>query len=96
MSKCSALTAWLSDQLMLPIIVMLLVVSTVTIAAMGLYVPWYNHFVEGCLSSKNGTVLGTNLYAVAFNFAAHDGSMHAPTEGKALHGLVNAFILYVL
>ena len=50
-------------------------VVIIVLAAAGVYIPTYLHYVDGCIvHPSNGTLLSNNLYSTAFNFAAGEGN----------------------
>jgi len=52
-------------------------VVTAAVVITAVYLPFYNMYLEGCVIPHEaiGTPFADNIYAVAYNFASHDGDM---------------------
>jgi len=52
----------------------MLVLGIGLVPIMSAYMPLYREYQVGCVQSRNGTILGRNLYAFCYNFAALSGN----------------------
>jgi hypothetical protein len=75
-SSIAKLAAFLAHP-MTQIIVLLIFFGVILSVFLGMYLPIYNNYVEGCIyqptSVGNGTMLSANVYAVSYSYASTDG-----------------------